>query len=144
MIVYVSGSHKIIELDAPIKAKLDSIISKKGKIILGDRYGLDLAVQNYLCSKKYKDVAIFHEDVAPFYNVGSWPAVHVDGFSAKEKEKAMTMYSTVCFIIWDGQSRGTARNIARARYLGKDVVILQPGKKAYLLKGSKLTMPKLS
>lgn len=137
MVVYITGSHQIVNLDAAIKQKLDSIMAKHGKIILGDCYGLDLAIQNYLCSKGYKDVAVFYPNTAPCYNVGGWPEVRISGYSRTDKQKAMTQFATVCFAIWDGKSRGTARHIARARYMGRDVVVIQPDKKPYMLKGAR-------
>lgn len=124
--VFISGSKSISKLKAEMCEILDKIIRDGDTILVGDCYGVDLAVQKYLLQKGYTDVIV--------YCSGEKPRKHVVGTvrsCAKEavglkgrafqyvKDEAMCKDCDEACGFWDGKSLGTAENAKRMRLLGK-------------------------
>ena len=57
--VFVSGSRSVRALPQAAKTSLDKIIELGFTIIVGDCYGVDTLVQDYLASKGYQQVVVF-------------------------------------------------------------------------------------
>lgn len=124
--VFISGSKSISKLTEKMLAVLDKIVQDGDTILVGDCYGVDLAVQKYLQEKGYTDVVV--------YCSGEQPRNHIVGTvhsCAKEmtglkgrafqyvKDEAMCKDCDEAYGFWDGKSLGTAENAKRMRLLGK-------------------------
>ena len=127
--VFVSGSRSISDLPIQAMESLDRMVEKGMQIVVGDCWGVDRLVQQYLASKHYAS----HVTV---YTIGKEPRNFVDsgfntrrviGTSQAAKDEAMAKIADYALAIWDGKSRGTAKNIERMA--GKVKVIqAQPAK----------------
>ena len=53
MKVFIGGPLKIKTLKPDVISKLNSIIKKKYKVLIGDANGIDKTIQNYFFNKKY-------------------------------------------------------------------------------------------
>jgi len=124
--IFISGSKSISKLSAEMFEVLDKIIQDGDTILVGDCYGVDLAVQKYLLQKGYTDVLV--------YCSGELPRNHVVGVihsCAKEaaglkgrafqyvKDKAMCDDCDEAFGFWDCKSLGTLENAKRVQEQGK-------------------------
>jgi len=124
--VFISGSKSISKLTAEMREILDKIIQDGDTILVGDCYGVDLAVQKYLQEKGYTDVVV--------YCSGEQPRNHVVGavhsctkeaaglkgrFFQYVKDEAMCKDCDEAYGFWDGKSLGTAENAKRMRLLGE-------------------------
>ena len=70
--VFIGGSINIKQLDDAVKKRLDTIMEKNFRILIGDANGMDLLAQQYLYEHHYTDVQVFCIN-KPRNNVGSWP-----------------------------------------------------------------------
>jgi hypothetical protein len=111
MKVVISGSRSISVLPKDVIKSLDKIMEQRFEILVGDAPGIDLLVQQYLKSKDYKAVTVFHAYQKPRNNAG-FCTVKVDG-SYTDRDKFMCSQADFGLAIWDGFSKGTAENIKR-------------------------------
>lgn len=124
--VFISGSKSISKLTEKMLTVLDKIMLDGDTILVGDCYGVDLAVQKYLLQKGYSDVII--------YCSGEQPRNHVVGTvhsCAKEaaglkgrafqyvKDKAMSDDCDEAYGFWDEKSLGTLENAKRVQAQSK-------------------------
>lgn len=130
MKVFIAGSREIKQLDEKICIKLNSICEKKFQIIIGDAFGIDSCVQNYLNQKKYKDVKVYASNGFARNNLGNWKVENVKvennikGFEFyAQKDLEMAKQSDIGFMIWNGRSRGTFNNIVNLLNLNKEVIL---------------------
>src|SRR6202161_2681998 len=95
--VFIGGSRHISRLPSEIKTRLDSVIDKQHKVLIGDANGADKAVQKHLADASYQNVIVFCTGDHYRNNLGHWPTHNVSppkgakGFSfyaAKDKEMA--------------------------------------------------------
>lgn len=128
--VFIGGSRAIRKLNQEVKLRLDKIMEKGFPILIGDASGADKAVQDYLWSRNYDQVVVFCMDGGCRNNIGGWKSRCVvssngargrDYYSTKDVE--MTNESTIGFMLWDGDSRGTLANIMRLVGQNKKVVV---------------------
>lgn len=110
--VFVSGSRSVKQLPEAAKVSLDKIMELGFTVFVGDCYGVDTLVQHYLTSKDYQQVCVFHIGETPRNNRG-FGTVRVSGSRQTDKDAAMARGADYGLAIWDGQSPGTAKNIAR-------------------------------
>jgi hypothetical protein len=116
--VFIAGSRNILELNDLVKCRIDNIIAKGFKVILGDANGVDKAVQDYLFIKNYTNVEIFCMDRRCRNNIGNWPARNIPATNSRSKDFAYYSTKDIAmakeadhgFMLWDGHSRGTLRN----------------------------------
>ena len=115
-IVMISGSRTRYGL-LPNEAwqSIDKIIELDFEIIIGDCYGVDRLVQQYLKGKNYSKVivyyALFDGNCKPRYHHG-FKVVGIDG-NYIDRDKAMCTIADYGLAIWDGKSKGTKANIER-------------------------------
>ncbi len=110
--VFVSGSRSVRALPQAAKVALDTIIELGFTVIIGDCYGVDTLVQDYLASKGYQQVIVYHIGEEPRNNCG-FGAQRVSGSRQTDKDAAMAEAADYGLTVWDGRSPGTAKNIAR-------------------------------
>ncbi len=129
MKVFIGGPLKIKTLKPDVISKLNSIIKKKYKVLIGDANGIDKTIQNYFFNKKYKNVEIY--SVNKFRNnLGNWKS-NVIKVEAKVKnreyysikDKKMAEIADVGFMIWNKKSQGTLNNILNLLILKKKVCL---------------------
>jgi putative RNA 2'-phosphotransferase len=117
--VFIGGSKSINKLPTAAIEKLNNICSSGDDIIIGDAFGVDKAVQEYLASINYHNVTIYASDGKVRNNVGNWHIVATQsavksGYDFyKQKDIVMTNDCDYGFMVWDGKSRGTKNNIIR-------------------------------
>lgn len=129
--VFIAGSRTISWLDDLVKVRVDNIILNRLKVILGDANGADKAVQNYLFSKNYTNVEIFCMEGGCRNNVGNWSTRTILASNATKrdfayystKDQKMADEADYGLMLWDGESRGTLRNIAHLVRQGVAVVV---------------------
>ncbi len=132
--IFISGSIELKILPKTIIEYLNKLIEKEYQILIGDAYGVDSLVQEFLKKKKLPNVIV--------YSIYSTPRVlKSTEFTTKkieiesslqskpEKEKQtikdikMTEDSDISLIIWNGKSNGSYNNILRAIDKNKEVQI---------------------
>ena len=129
--VFISGSISIRSpLSSPVMERLDTILDRGMRVLIGDAPGVDAAVQTYLDMRSARDVTIFCGGTTPRHNVGGWP-VRTIGADARPgtrewhmaKDREMTRLADIGFVIWDGVSRGSVANIDRLAKRGCYVLV---------------------
>lgn len=118
--IFVGGSRHVASLPAVIATKLDSVIAKGYRIIVGDANGADKAVQRHLKAAAYDKVWVFCSGDNARNNLGGWPTHPIKpqgrlkGFQFyAAKDRAMAHEADYGLMIWDGKSPGTVLNVLR-------------------------------
>ena len=129
MNIFIGGSKNIGRLSPAVKKMISSIIKNEHHILIGDCYGIDLAVQHFLNEHGYEKVTVYTACNTVRHNVGGWNEVNIAtdnvGFSAhREKDIVMAKICDFGIMIWNGNSKGTLANIEDLKSLGKKVVII--------------------
>jgi hypothetical protein len=124
--IFISGSKSISKLKAEMCEILDKIIRDGDMILVGDCYGVDLAVQKYLLEKEYTDVIVYCSGEQPRNHVvGTVHSCAKDAAGLKGrafqyvKDEAMCKDCDEAYGFWDGKSPGTSENARRVELLGK-------------------------
>lgn len=129
MKVFIGGPLKIRTLKPDVISKLNSIIKKKYKVLIGDANGIDKTIQNYFLNRKYENVEIF--SVNEFRNnLGGWKSniIKVETKVKNReyyaiKDRKMAEIADVGFMIWNKKSQGTLNNILNLLILEKKVCL---------------------
>jgi hypothetical protein len=119
MNIFISGSISINILPSLAIEKIDSIIEKNYKILIGDAKGVDLLVQEYLFKKKYNNVIVYFIGENIRNNTGNWEFNQIFEDTCIKKSRklytvkdiAMAKDADYGLMIWDGKSKGTLNNI---------------------------------
>ena len=128
--IFVAGSRQISRLPAEVKARLDTMIEKGFRILVGDANGADKAVQQYLADKSYANVLVHCMKDHCRNNVGHWPTREVaaprgaKGFDYYSlKDRAMADTADYGLMLWDGKSKGTVNNVVNLSRDQKPVIV---------------------
>lgn len=140
--IFLSGSRQISRLNDAIRLRLDTMITKGFRIVVGDANGADKALQRYLADAHYENVMVFCAGDICRNNLGAWPTTIVEVDSRlkgrefyAEKDKAMALEANYGFVLWDGKSSGSISNVFELMKQQKPVVIyFGPKKEFYALK----------
>ena len=129
MNIFIGGSKNIGRLSPVVKKMLCCIIKSNHHILIGDCYGIDLAVQHFLNEQEYENITVYTACNCARHNVGGWKEVIIAtnnvGFSAhRKKDIAMANACDFGIMIWNGSSKGTFANIEDLKTLGKKVVVI--------------------
>ncbi len=128
--VFLSGSRTISRLNDLIRTRLNNIVEKGFRVIVGDANGADKALQSFLAHAQYDNVMIFCAGDICRNNLGSWPTENVavdpklkgrDFYT--QKDKAMASEADYGFVLWDGKSVGSINNVLELMKFGKPVVV---------------------
>lgn len=143
MKIFIAGSRSIGKLDDYAHAKLASICAKGYDVLIGDCYGVDALAQSYFCRLSYEKVVVYATLGRARNNLGNWVVRGIPipkgvyGYRLYEiKDIAMADDADFGFMIWDGKSQGTKRNIERLRRQGKRVLVHLPDQKRTYLVGA--------
>lgn len=128
--VFLSGSRKISRLNEMVRSRIDNMIEKGFRIMVGDANGADKAMQKFLSDSQYSNVVIFCSGETCRNNIGEWDVKQVpvdpklkgrDFYTAKDKE--MASKADYGFVLWDGKSAGAINNIFELLKHGKRIVV---------------------
>ena len=129
-IVFVAGSRQISRLPSEVRARLNGVIDKGFRILVGDADGADKAFQRYLADKSYPNVLVHCMKDHCRNNVGNWPTRQIDaprgarGFDYYSlKDRAMAEAAEYGLMLWDGKSKGTVNNVVNLSRDRKPVVV---------------------
>lgn len=131
-VVFVSGKVKFDEpIPKVVREELDLAMNAKSKIIIGDAPGADTRCQDYLASKRYKNVDVYTTDDIVRNNVGNWNVIRIGANGNTEerdiraqKDIAMFEAATKGIAISSDDDRpdsATSNNIKRMLEAGKDM-----------------------
>jgi len=142
--VVIGGSRAIAYLAQPVKDLLDTLIHNNDVIMVGDANGADKATQKYLHAKGYSNVTVYCMFNLCRNNIGQWPVKSIvtpnktknaDYFGTKDLH--MSRESDFGIMIWDGESKGTFRNVINLLDDNKHVyVYYYPNKRMSLISSS--------
>ena len=128
--VFVGGSRRLGRVNAELGRRLDNIIQKRLRVLIGDANGFDRAAQTYLAEHRYHKVVIYCTAGECRTNVGDWPKQSVE-YQGRDrglefytaKDDAMLRDADFGLFAWDGKSKGTLRNIRKMAEQGKPSVV---------------------
>jgi len=128
--VFLSGSRKISRLNEMVRDRVNNMIDKGFRIIVGDANGADKALQKLLADVRYSNVVVFCSGQTCRNNIGDWDVrrVSVDGKLKgrdfyTQKDKVMAAEADYGFVLWDGKSAGSISNVLELLKRGKSVVV---------------------
>lgn len=131
MKVFIGGSKNINKLSDRVIERLDTVIAENEEVLIGDCYGVDALVQEYLSIHNYKNVRIYVSGDKVRNNIGDWPMVNIqvsDGTTGfefyRQKDMAMAKDADYGIMIWDGDSKGTYSNIKDLQGYKKKIEII--------------------
>jgi hypothetical protein len=124
--VFVGGSRRLGRMNAELSHRLDNIIQKQLRVLVGDANGFDRAAQAYLAEHGYPMVVVYCTAGECRNNVGDWP-MHAVEYQGQDrglefytaKDDAMLRDADYGLFAWDGKSKGTLRNICKMAEQGK-------------------------
>ena len=132
MKAFIGGSKTISELDNETKSVLDRLCTENVDILVGDCFGADKLVQQYLNDKGYRNVTVYVSGDRTRNNIGGFNEKHIktDGltgfeFYRRQKDIAMAKDADCGLMLWDGVTKGTACNIRDMREMGKEVLVIR-------------------
>ncbi len=118
--VFISGSRSIRELSPETMESLDKIIALRMRVLIGDCYGADALVQQYLGKHDYvKNVVVHYVGDRPrvwdkrMLLTHCPPRADVRHFEAKDV--VMAGEADYGLVLLDGQSQGSQNNTLRMK-----------------------------
>ena len=135
--VFIGGSRRLGRMNAELARRLDNIIQKRLRVLVGDANGFDRAAQTHLAERGYDAVVVYCTAGECRNNIGGWPQ-HAVEYHGRDrglefytaKDDAMLHDADYGLFSWDGKSKGTLRNIRKMAELGKPTVVyIAPFKK---------------
>jgi hypothetical protein len=126
-------------MNAELSRRLDNIMEKQLRVLVGDANGFDRAAQAYLAEHGYSLVMVYCTAGECRNNVGAWP-VHAIEYQGRDrglefytaKDDAMLRDADYGLFAWDGKSKGTVRNIRKMAEQGKPCVVYISSIKKYV------------
>jgi hypothetical protein len=135
--VFIGGSRRLSRINPELAHRLDNIIQKQLRVLIGDANGFDRAAQAYLAENGYPSVLVYCTQGVCRSNVGNWP-LHAVEYQGRDrglefytaKDDAMLQDADFGLFGWDGKSGGTLRNVRKMAEQGKpSAVYISPIKK---------------
>ena len=116
--VFIGGSRRLGRMNGELARRLDNIIQKRLRVLVGDANGFDRAAQAYLADHRYDAVTVYCTAGECRNNAGNWPQ-HAVEYQGRDrglefytaKDDAMLCDADFGLFAWDGKSKGTLRNI---------------------------------
>lgn len=138
--VFIAGSITIKSLPSLFVEKIESMLSSKLAVIVGDANGVDKAVQQILADRGATNVTVFCSGSTPRNNLGNWPVREI--YTSAEpgtkafftaKDVAMAEDAEMGFMLWDAKSTGTLSNVLEMTRRGKKTVVFVKKKDAFTI-----------
>lgn len=137
--VFIGGSRRLSRVNAEIAGRLDNIIRKELRVLIGDANGFDRAAQQYLADHGYRSVLVYCTNGQSRNNVGNWPQQPVEFHGRGRglefytaKDDAMLRDADYGLFAWDGKSKGTLRNICKMAEQGKPSAVYVSSAKKFI------------
>jgi len=133
MKLFISGSISIKSLKEDDIFVIRQIVEEGHTILIGDAYGVDKAVQQYLAEQNYRSVIVYFSGSTLRNNIGNWQTKHIPNpenltgrcrYQLKDRAMADDCDSAVMF--WNCKSRGTRYNMIYMDEIGKDYRVFIP------------------
>ncbi len=130
MRVFIGGSRELTSLSPEVQARLDNIVQQGFTVLIGDANGVDRTVQQSLLDQAYRPVLVYCAGARCRNNLGRWETQAVtpphatkdfDYYAAKDT--AMAAAADYGFMIWNGKSAGTLRNVLKLLQRGKTTLV---------------------
>jgi len=112
--VFISGSPSIKSLPFEALDSLEAIMAQEFTVLVGDCFGVDTLIQDYLAERHYRNVIVCHIGTRPRNN-RAFPTHQVTGTRQSDKDAYMGEKAQFGLAIWDGVSPGTAKNVSRVK-----------------------------
>lgn len=129
MKTFISGSKSIRTYNNYILNELDIITARGDEIVVGDCYGADVVVQNYLAGS-YTNVIVYSRENKVRYNLGGWvvrctaESKHVPYYEILRQRLSLAQGIDNVLIIWDGKSKDTLYRMRFFAEAGKPITLL--------------------
>lgn len=118
--VFIGGSRRLSRVNKEFARRLDNIIEKHLRVLVGDANGFDRAVQKYLDERGYRNVVVYCTEGMCRNNVGNWDQHSVEYYGRDRgrefytaKDDAMLRDADYGLFAWNGKSKGTLRNVRK-------------------------------
>lgn len=128
--VFIGGSRRVSRLNEQIRRRLDDMVKRNFRIIVGDANGADRAMQRQLSEWDYRAVTVYYVGDRPRNNEGAWATQRIEtplkrpGFEFYTvKDRQMATDAECGLMLWDGKSRGTLANVERLVQAQKPVAV---------------------
>lgn len=128
--VFLSGSRKLSRLNDAIRSRVNNMIEKGFRIIVGDANGADKTMQKFLSDANYSNVVVFCVGKTCRNNIGAWEVTQVSvdpKLKGREfytvKDKVMASVADYGFVLWNGKSAGSINNVFELLKHNKRVVV---------------------
>lgn len=135
MKIFIGGSKTISELTEQMLSAIDDICRQNVQILIGDCFGADKLVQQYLAEKGYRNVTVYVSGDIVRNNVRDFAVKHirvnddVSGFEFyRRKDTAMANDADCGLMLWDEKSKGTKCNIDELRSQQKECAVILDNK----------------
>lgn len=123
MLLMGSKAFRARRLPAQVAKKVDEAIGRKMKIIVGEVPGSCKLFQDYLQSKKYKNVVVGHAKSIR-YNASNWKTKQY-GTNVPEREHNMIKECDSAIIIWQDSSGVIAENLEILKRANKPTFVYE-------------------
>lgn len=132
MKVFLSGSKTAVKLPEQLKRTIDRYYDENAEFLIGDCFGADKLMQEYLCQKGYSCVTVYYSGTVLRWNAGNFPVKEIrvpDGVTGyarfRLKDLAMSRDCDCAIMLWDGKTRGTGQNILNMQRMGKPYTVFE-------------------
>ncbi len=131
MKIFLSGSKTATALPEKLTALLDAYCQQNCAFLIGDCFGADRLMQEYLCAKGYQNVIVYVSGARTRHSTAGYPVRQiavpegVTGFAFyRQKDIAMVRDCDAAVMLWDGKTRGTRCNIEDMQRLNKPYTVI--------------------
>jgi hypothetical protein len=137
--VLLGGSRSLSRLSAPVRDRIENIVSQGFDIVIGDANGADRALQEYLANRGYERVTVFCSGDTCRNNLGNWNTVFISTgrktFDFKyyaQKDARMAGEADYGLFLWNGKSRGTLNSIRMLLERRRPTLVYLSPKKSFV------------
>lgn len=137
MKVFLSGSKTAVRLPQELARLIDSYSHQKASFLIGDCFGADLLIQEYLHKRGYPDVTVFVSGDRLRHHCDGYAVRHIPaaagirGFAYyRQKDIAMIEECDCAVMLWDGKTRGTHCIIEDLERMGKPFTVIHSDRHA--------------
>ena len=130
MKVFLGGSKTAVMLPRELTELIDSYCQQKASFLIGDCFGADQLMQEYLHELGYPDVTVFVSGDCVRHQSGTYPIRHIPAEGCKgfdfyrQKDIAMIEECDCAVMLWDGSTRGTRCNIEDLKRMAKPFTLI--------------------
>jgi len=134
MKIFLSGSKTAAVLSEKLTALLDFYCQQNSEFLIGDCFGADKLMLEYLYAKGFPNVTVYVSGARVRNRIGDYPVKHIavpeglTGFAFyRQKDIAMAQDCDAAVMLWDGKTRGTRCIIEDMQRLNKPCTVIDDG-----------------